>query len=62
MAHKYNKITKEQALEVFKSGKKVNRVDVCKAYNCSVYSTRIALEDLLDDGVIKLVHRGYRRV
>lgn len=57
--HKYNKITKKQVLELFKEKSMINRAYICERLGCSVYSTRIAVEDLIDDGVIRLSNRGY---
>lgn len=58
---KYNKITKQQVLDLYKEMDVVNREAITRKYGCSIYSARIAVEDLLDDGKIKLTNYGYRR-
>lgn len=57
---KYNKINKEQILELFKTKKTINRKDITTKYNCSVYSVRREIDDLIDDEKIKLTNYGYK--
>ena len=57
---KYNKINKEQILELFKTKKTINRKDITDKYNCSVYSVRREIDDLIDDEKIKLTNYGYK--
>jgi hypothetical protein len=62
MAHKYNKIDKEDVLVLFETTTVVRRVDVCRAYGCSVYSVINAIDYLVDLGEIRLSNRGYKLV
>ena len=57
---KYNKINKEDILKLFQQKKVVNRKDITTKYNCSVYSVRREIENLVDDNKIKLTNYGYR--
>jgi len=60
VSKKYNKINKESVLNLFSREKQViNRNYIAKQLNCSVYSVRIALEELKDDNKIKLSNYGY---
>lgn len=60
MAKKYNKITKSEILSLFAEKEIINRKYICDKYNCSVYSTRIIIEELKDDKLIKLTNHGYK--
>lgn len=62
MAHKYNKITKEQVLEVFNEKPMVRRVDITEKFNCSVYSVRREIDELVDDKIIRLSRYGYVKI
>lgn len=57
---KYNKINKEQILTLFKTKQTINRKDITDKYNCSVYSVRREIDDLIDDEKIKLTNYGYK--
>jgi len=57
---KYNKINKEQILTLFNTKETINRKDITDKYGCSVYSVRREIEDLVDDGKIRLTNYGYR--
>ena len=56
----YNKINKEQVLNLFKTKKVINRKDVTDTYNCSVYHVIKLIDDLKDDGVIVNTSYGYK--
>jgi len=58
---KYNKLDREQVLQVFQEKLVVNRADITKKYGCSVYSVRQIVDDLLDNGTIKLTTYGYKK-
>lgn len=58
--NKYNKITKEQILELFKTKKVINRRDITTKYGCSVYAVRKEIDDLIDDKKIKITNYGYK--
>jgi len=58
---KYNKITKQQVLDLYKERTVVNREAITKKYGCSVYAVRRVIEDLLDDNKIKLTNYGYKQ-
>ncbi len=59
---KFNKINKEQILDLFNNKRVINRKDITDKYNCSVYHTRELIEDLKDDGVIVNTSYGYKKV
>lgn len=59
---KYNKLNREQVLQVFQEKAIVNREDITKKYGCSVYSVRQIVDDLLDEKIIRLTNYGYKRV
>jgi hypothetical protein len=59
---KYNKLNKQQMLNLFQEKIVVNRADITSRYGCSVYSTRQIVNDLMDDKSIRLTNYGYRRV
>lgn len=58
---KYNKITKEQIISLFKNKPKLNRTYIAKELGCSIYSVRQTIEDLKDQKIIKLTNYGYER-
>lgn len=62
MAHKYNKINKAQILALFAEKEKINRSYIAKKYNCSIYTARKHLEELQDDGIIKISNHGFIRI
>lgn len=62
MAKKYNKITREDVLKVFVENKIVNRKMICDKYNCSVYSVRWHIDDLIDEDIIRNVRYGYELI
>ena len=57
---KYNKINKEDILKLYQQKKVVNRKDITTEYNCSIYSVRREIENLIDDNKIKLTNYGYK--
>lgn len=57
---KYNKITKEQILSLFRTRQVINRKDITTKYSCSVYAVRKEIDDLIDDKKIKLTNYGYK--
>ena len=58
---KYNKLNKQQVLNLFQEKTVVNRADITKKYGCSVYSVRQIVDDLLDEKIIRLTNYGYKR-
>ena len=60
MAKKYNKITKEQVLELFKEKQVISTEYICKKYNCSGYLVTQLMEDLRDDNLIRHTNHGYK--
>lgn len=59
MAKKYNKITQEQVLQLFEDKDVISKFYVCEKLGCSIYSARFELENLRDDGIIKLGRYGW---
>jgi len=59
LAKKYNKISKEEVLELFWDKKIISRAYICKNLACSVYSARKIIEDLQDDKLIRITNHGY---
>ncbi len=59
---KYNKINREQVLQVFQEKPVVKRADITNKYGCSVYSVRQHIDDLMDEQVVRATKYGYRRV
>lgn len=60
--HKYNRITKEQILYLFENADIITKQNVCDAYGCSIYLTRLLLEELKDDGTIQTTKYGYKEI
>jgi predicted ArsR family transcriptional regulator len=60
MTHKYRKISKKDVIELFKEKTVVNRADITKKYNCSVYSVRQHIDDLMDEQIIRATSYGYK--
>ena len=58
---KYNKITKEQILELFKTKKTITRKDVTDRYKCSIYLTRQLIDELKESNEIKITNYGYKK-
>ncbi len=58
--YKYNRLKKEQILQLFEEADVINRAHICKAYSCSVYSVRQCIDELITDGVIELTRYGYK--
>lgn len=59
---KYNNINKEDVLRLFEVKTIVKRADVCEAYNCSVYSVRAEMEELIDLKKIRISKYGYKLI
>ncbi len=59
MAHKYNKITAEQVLELFNEKKVISKYYVCEKLGCSIYSARRELETLKDWEIIRVFNHGW---
>jgi len=62
MAHKYNKITQEQVLQLFEDKDMISKYYVCEKLGCSIYSARMELENLRDDGIIRVFNHGWVEV
>lgn len=59
---KFNKINKEQILDLFNNKRVINRKDITDMYSCSVYHVIGLIDDLKDDGVIVNTNYGYKKV
>lgn len=57
---KYNKITKNNILSLFKSINVINSLYICKQLGCSKYLVRNLIEELKDDGKIEVTQYGYK--
>jgi hypothetical protein len=62
MAHKYNKINKEQVLDLFKEKPIITRADVTNKYNCSIYLVTQLIDELNDGNKIRLTNYGYKQI